>query len=411
MSKNEIISVFEHDPLHLEKDVFERLSKFHQDKGNDRYFDLYHNAVKFKEYVGVIQVGNVTIEVLPKADKNASDEDKGKWRDVLINMLRTVGGFNVFAPTESSLNIKPNSILDLYFEIFVQNVEYLLHTGLVKKYRRVEGNRFALKGSLNFAKNIQQNLIHKERFYVNYTTYDTVHDLHKILYKALKLLMLINTNPILQSRIGSLMLNFPEMPDIKISDKTFDAIVFDRKTEGYKNAVSIARLLLLQYHPDLSGGRNHVLALMFDMNLLWEKFVYVSLAKKLKGFTVRDQVRKKFWGFGAQGRERGVNIIPDILIARPGEKCVVLDTKWKNIQDSGPVSADLQQLYSYSRFFDARKVALVYPGDGDPRPGFFLKETDESVDRECSVIRLEVAKDLKKWQQSIADRVKDWIGM
>ena len=117
---------------------------------------------------------------------------------------------------------------------------------------------------------------HQERFFVSHTTFDVEHKLHFIIYKAIRLLKKINTNAAIHSRIGALLLNFPEMPDLDVSESTFDRIFFNRKTLIYKKSIDIARLLLLHYHPDVSKGKDHVLALMFDMNYLWEQFVYVS---------------------------------------------------------------------------------------------------------------------------------------
>jgi 5-methylcytosine-specific restriction enzyme subunit McrC len=284
------IVVFEHEILRFDrgekkitKDQFEALERYH---GNGvPFYKLVYNGVQFNEHVGVIQVGDTLIEVLPKADKNphSETEDK-KWRDLLIGMLRAVGSFDIKSTSSSNLKVKPNTILDLYFELFIKEIEYLLHNGLEKKYRKKEGNVTALKGSLQFSKHIQQNLIHQERFYVRHSTYDTEHTLHLILYKAIKLLKQINTNSALHSRIGVLLLHFPEMPDIKVSDATFEKLVYNRKNQHYEKAIEIAKLLLLKYHPDVNKGKNHVLALMFDMNLLWEQFIYMSLKKNKTDF-------------------------------------------------------------------------------------------------------------------------------
>ena len=361
------ITVFEHETIRFDKGVeriseeqFDALRKYYGESGVP-YFDLCYNGVRFNEHVGVIQVGNTLIEVLPKADKNSHTlEQEKKWRNILIDMLRSVGSFEIKASSQSDLKIKPNTILDLYFEMFIKEVEYLLHNGLVKKYRKNEGNVTALKGSLQFAEHLQQNLIHQERFYVDYTTYDVEHKLHFILYKTIRLLKQINTSAVLQSRIGALLLNFPEMPDIKISASTFDKLVFNRKTQSYKKAIEIARLILLQYHPDLSKGRNYVLALMFDMNKLWEQFIYVTLRKNNKSdTTITAQTSKYFWKPEKGYRSK---IRPDILIKKGNENFAVLDTKWKNLNGFNPSPDDLRQMYVYHEYYGAKKVALVYPG-------------------------------------------------
>ncbi len=370
------------------------------------YFSLINKGVRFNEYVGVIQVGNTIIEVLPKADKQ--EDDKSRWRDLLIGMLKAVGSFDIKATSSSNLKIQPNTILDLYFELFINEVEYLLHNGLFKQYRKKEGNVHSLKGSLQFSKNIQENLVHQERFYVKHNTYDVNHQLHQILYKTILLLKQINTNSKLQSRIGTLLLNFPEMKDIKVIESTFDRIVYTRKNISYKKPIEIAKLLLLQYHPDLSKGRNHILALMFDMNLLWEQFVYITLRKYRKDdFQVKSQYVKYFWK--PQNGKRSF-MMPDIVLTK-NNQAVVLDTKWKNLNGYNPSPDDLRQMYVYHSYFKAKKVALVYPGRNNTLiKGNFL-DSDRGIkpEIECSVILLQTNKIIKDWQDNINKEIVSWI--
>jgi 5-methylcytosine-specific restriction enzyme subunit McrC len=290
---------------------------------------------------------------------------------------------------------------------------------LVKRYRKTEENTTALKGSLQFGKHIQQNLVHQERFYVRYTTYDAQHQIHAILYKALLLLKQINTKSALQSRIGALTLNFPEMPDLKVSEATFEKIVYNRKDEHYQKAMEIARLLLLNYHPDLSQGRNNVLALMFDMNKLWEKFVYVSLRKTFgieQKNTVHKQVKTYFWKPQKGNRSY---MEADIVINRDDKKkCVVLDTKWKNLNGRNPSPEDLRQMYVYHQYYGADKVALVYPNiNADKTEGHFIvPKTDTQTGTECSLILLAVPEEapegetrVKAWQNSISSTIEAWM--
>jgi 5-methylcytosine-specific restriction enzyme subunit McrC len=413
------ITVFEHQSIKLNQIIddvvfdlprLEALRDYFGHKGVP-YFSLISNGVRFNEFVGVIQVGQTVYEVLPKADNVFSpDGEKNQWRDMLVDMLFAVRVFDVRAPSSSSLKLKSNSILDLYFELLINEVEYLLHNGLFKKYRSKEGNVTALKGSLQFGKHIQHNLTHQERFYTKFTTYDLEHQMHFILYKAIGLLKQINTNADLHSRIGSLLLHFPEMPDIKVTKDVFDKIIFTRKNQSYKMAFEISKLLLLKYHPDVSNGKNHVLAIMFDMNKLWEQFVFCSLTKhKEKNVGISAQTTKLFWKSqrGSYSKMR-----PDIVI-KDNDQCVVLDTKWKNLNGFNPSPDDLRQMYVYSEYYQAKKIALVYPAkDSLISPGIFLDPiTGKENDKECSVISISVDSKIQQWQKNIYNNFKQWLNL
>ena len=411
---NKNITLFEHqsiklnqviDGIRFDETMLKALQNHYGDKGVP-YFSLIHNGIKFNEFVGVIQVNDTVIEVLPKADNQfAGPYEKSKWQEILIDMLLTVGIFDIHAPSRSSLKIKPNSILDLYFELFINETEYLLHSGLVKQYRKIDCNASALKGNLNFSQHIQQNLTHRERFYVRQTTYDTEHKVHMILSKAIKLLRHINTNAKLHNRLGALSLNFPEMPDISVTETTFEKIVFNRKNQSYKNAIEIARLLLMRYHPNVSRGKDYLLALMFDMNFLWERFIYASLCKhKNSNTTITSQTSKHFWKPQLGNRS---SIRPDIVISKDTEQCIVLDTKWKNLNGYNPNVEDLRQMFVYHQYYNAKKVALVYPGQAtEKRSGYFIDPSSaELTDMECSVISFKVETNIKNWQLQIANDI------
>lgn len=403
------ITVFEHEAVRL-SDTGEckitptqltALQKFGS-TGDVPYFTLLYNGIKFCEYVGVLQVGNLTIEVLPKVDRGS--DDKNQWKKILIDMLRKVGTFDVSASSETSLKIKNNSILDIYIESFLVQVERLVHQGLIKKYRKQEDNCTALKGKLVFAKHISKNIIHKERFFVKYTVYDQLHVLNQILFKTLNLIRVINTNSNLQSRVSTLLLNFPEMPDVKASESLFENIVYNRKNESYRQAMLIARLLLLNYHPDINSGRNHVLALMFDMNLLWERFVYVSLRKHFAG-GIQPQQTKAYWKLDGC---RVVSLKPDVVLVKDKIK-YILDTKWKLPANNKPGHSDLQQMYAYTKYFDSEHTILCYPGKKDDfYDGRFYDENAKGNNYPCSVLRIgiDVSSSISSWQNRITTTIE-----
>jgi 5-methylcytosine-specific restriction enzyme subunit McrC len=273
------------------------------------------------------------------------------------------------APTSANLKLKSNSILELYFEMFISECEYILHRGLIKRYRKKEGNRNALKGSLVFSKHISQNITHMERFYVNYTDYDVQHLINQILLKTIHLIAQCSKSIVLKSRIASLLINFPQLDPISVNATTFDRLKFDRKSEHYQQAIRIAKLLLLNYHPNITKGKEGVLALMFDMNLLWEKWVLKQLQKhQTSTFKVIGQHALSFWKPAVQGA--GKSLRPDIIIESNGER-IILDTKWKLPKDERPSDEDLKQMFAYNNRFQSKHSILLYPGKKNSYSGSF----------------------------------------
>jgi 5-methylcytosine-specific restriction enzyme subunit McrC len=357
------IRVFEYEKLWIgEKgftDAHFRAIVKYNEKHKSKYFAVGYNSIKFLQYVGVIQVGNVTIEILPKADREENtDENRRKWHDVLIDLLKQCKLLKYESLSSASLSLKSNTILDLYVEVFLNEVDRLLHNGLVKKYRANSGNLNALKGNLQFSKQISKNLTHQERFYTTHQIYDVKHILNQILYEAMFILIRTTTNSHLKNRIAALTLNFPEISRITVTENTFSKIVISRKSEPYKYAIELARLIILNYTPDIKSGGHNILAILFDMNQLFEEYIYRQLKRieDKKAITVSRQQSEYFW--------ESKKIRPDIVITSGTDKYVI-DTKWKVLKENKPSDDDLKQIYTYNLHFTSKHSLLIYPKVND----------------------------------------------
>lgn len=366
---NKVIQIYEHQSLKtgetrngvtFSERHLQILEKFrgNKDDSDFPYYTLIHHGVKFKQYVGVLCVGDLQIEVLPKIDNSTTGINE--WRKYLLDMLKVAYKLkvNITMPAEQQLIHSP--ILDVFLQKFLDEVETLLHRGLIRTYRRVEENCNTLKGRLIFSKHIIKNLVHKERFYVERTTYDRNHICNRILYKVLTIIPDVTRNGYIRCRANSMAFQFPELNDITIDESTFSRLKFDRKTEDYSSAIEIAKLILLQYMPSLSGNdrREQALALMFDMNKLWEEYVLTQLRRRLHNHIVKGQEIKLFW----EGDSGTKTIRPDIVIEDKKGNCVmVLDTKWKCPKDNKPSDNDLKQMFVYSEYWNTQRTCLVYP--------------------------------------------------
>jgi 5-methylcytosine-specific restriction enzyme subunit McrC len=363
--KSPAIQVFEYDFLQVGASYegivftgehFKQLAMYLTANKNCGYYSLLYNKVRFLNYVGVIKIGLLTIEILPKIEK--ADNDFGTWQTVLIDMLKISLQVEANTTTLANINLNQHSVLATYINIFLNETETLLHKGLIKKYRKEQGNKTALKGKLLFSKHISQNLIHAERFYVEYNDYNRDNIYNFILKATLECIIKIDASYYLTHKAKTLLDCMPECTAKPISESLFSKIVFDRKTEGYKTAIELARIILLNYHPDVKSGNNNILAIMFDMNLLWENYMYYKLrqAGNKIGVTVHGQQKRLFWN--NDNTNQNLSLKPDLVISK-GDTNIVIDTKWK--YDSALSIQDVRQIYAYGDYFKANQNFLMYP--------------------------------------------------
>jgi len=377
-SKN-IIRVFEHQKLFydevngFEQKHWKALSRYNE-KYKNKYFTLLHNGIKFSSYVGVIQAGNLTLEILPKIDKTNLDSEKEKkrWHDVLLQLLQECSLLRIEHVEKANLMLRANSILDIYIELFLNEVETLLHRGLIKKYRSNTENITALKGRIDFPKHFSSNLLHKERFYVQHVVYDKQNLCNQILNETLSIIPSLISNSSLINKHGRILLDFPELSRLNISEATFKSIKYDRKNIHYKEAIEIAKMLLLNYRPDITGGANNVIAILFDMNELWEEYIFRKLRKAVTNdVKVQRQQTQKFWKMDDSIYSKTVR--PDIVINK-GNDTIIVDTKWKLISDFTPDDDDLKQMFVYNLFWKCNSSILLYPAiDYQKKSGTYFK--------------------------------------
>jgi 5-methylcytosine-specific restriction enzyme subunit McrC len=387
------IDVYEHGRLLIgeqgfEKthwDAFVKLNTLH----HNEYFDILHNGLRFKQYVGVIQVDGLLVNIHPKADKDDSDE---KWKPVLLQMLRACGKLKAQSTGQAQLKRQHINLLEVYFEYYLSELEQLLRLGLVKRYRTEKSNVKALKGKLDFAGNVRYNLVHQERFYTEHQVYDNNHSLHQVLAYALNIVSQFSRTSFLHDQCKRLQLGFPEVNKVKPSIQFLENLKIDRKTAPYEKALELAKLIILNYSPDINQGKQQMISILFDMNVLWEEYVLKTLR------TYAHQNPEEHWHITGQESKRFYgnyrSIRPDIVLSQHGITYVI-DTKWKRPANHSASIEDLRQMYAYARFWNSNKVLLLYPGEPHdsgyqpyPNPLDLLNERTDH--HRCKTVHIQV---------------------
>jgi 5-methylcytosine-specific restriction enzyme subunit McrC len=355
-----LLTAFEHDtvllrhhpqltPAHL--DALDHLQQRHQ----ARWFTRIHQGLRLHQFVGILQVAGLTLEILPKAERHTAPDTPQRWRKVLFQLLRVVHDLPVAVPDVAQLAQSPQALLDLFVAAFVQEADALLRQGLARHYHPTDANRPALRGQLLFAQQIQHNSIRRDRFFTRQQTYDAAHPFNCLLRMALALATRQVSSAALAARARTLLLHWPELPPVPVPP---ELPPLGRHTERYRRAMELALLLLHTQSPTLASGPTQALALLFDMNRLFERYIARRLhqAGARVGSHVQLQASRRLWGRST--------LKPDLLVTIPtdsGAVLFVLDTKWKVPAHATPKAEDLRQLYTYCHLWQANHGLLIYP--------------------------------------------------
>ncbi len=105
--------------------------------------------------------------------------------------------------------------------------------------------------------------------------------------------------------------------------------------------------------------------LLFDMNLLFESFVYDYLKKNNKFENIKNQDKEYHLAYENENEKGKFALKPDIVI---NDGKIIVDTKWKilteNKSNQGISQSDMYQLYAYGKKYqNCENLYLIYPKD------------------------------------------------
>jgi len=286
-----------------------------------------------KNYVGVIETRQGTvIEILPKIfhSKNVDDAEKIKEsKTILLKMLRSLRNSPFKSIDQAHLKASRMPILEIFISVFLKEMEVLLKRGIKHHYSSTQENQKYLKGRLLFSENVKQNLVRRERFFVNYDEFKADIPQNRILKSAL----------------------------VYLKDKS-------------KSAKDIRQIISFL---NLKG--NHLnTAILFPMEILFESYVAHKIKQNYPHWEISTQDKKHYLVNDLNLRQNKFRIRPDLVIQHQ-ELTVVADTKWKIINQNLPSAnyhisqTDMYQLFAYGKKYQFNNgkthLILIYPNHAD----------------------------------------------
>ncbi len=330
-----------------------------------RYKRNAGDIISFNNYVGMIQLpSGMQIEILPKIDLGDGDIDDLRTKKVFLKMLRTMKDFEGKVFSDANLNVDRMNLYEIFINMYLQEVRQLVKKGIKSAYVGQEDNLNYFKGKLLVNNHVRTNLVHKERFFVAYDEFHPNRPENKLIKSTLlKLQKLTKSSE--NSREIYRLLTFFEMADVSTNyEKDFSKVVIDRNTKDYALLMQWSKIFLMNQSFTTFSGQQDSKAILFPMESVYESFVARQLKKTMvpRGWEVSTQ-DKGYYLFEEPKRQFALR--PDIVL-HDGDRCVVLDTKWKALIDNprcnyGISQGDMYQMYAYSKKYMTSEIWLLYP--------------------------------------------------
>ncbi|MCG8014607.1 MAG: McrC family protein [Candidatus Thiodiazotropha sp. 'RUGA'] len=372
----EVLSVIEHESLQILRsrgrgqkaldyshaDTLARLEK----ELSTRAWSWGNQQIKFGHYCGVISLGNLSIEILPKI--YGLEVDLGSSRAALVRMLSKARRLKLRRAGTAGIALQKHSLLDVFILHFCDQLHAEMMQGMIRTYIERNENLNVLRGRLRIEQQLKQNLTHRERLFCQYDELsdDNVHN--QILKHVLKILQKIAIGNRVRIHVAELLMRFDPISDIAVDIDLLNSLRFDRSTARYESIFEQCKWFLMGLYPDVLSGKETCVSLLFDMNHLFELYIGAELRKNAwsKGLRVREQGPQKFLARRMDGDQNVFMMKPDIsFLNKKNQVVAIADAKWKLLDEGqrklGIIQADLYQMESYATRYRVKQLFMVYP--------------------------------------------------
>ena len=355
-------------PAHL----YDRLKRFDQLNHTeaDRVFDWRDGTARARQWVGVIQVAGLQLEILPKIDDANGANTDYRAHANLLYMLSVAGDVPLLSRDVARLSVRKSPLSETLAAIFAERLLTELLRGPERTYVAREENLRQFKGKLLVSPQILHNSAHRERFFCRFDEFCEDTPMNQVFRAACKILQDATHSSHTQDLLGRCLLILGDVSDAAAVQDLLAKVTLSRQNERFAEVFRFCRLILAGQSPTAEGGRERSFSLLFDMNVVFERFVAAFMRKHVlpnhPGFHLYEQARHRTRHLMEHNEKGALPLKPDLLIEAPAGRNLVIDTKWKRLTDKkardGVAVADLHQLYAYAQRYDCLRSVLLYPG-------------------------------------------------
>ena len=343
-----------YDELGLSLEQVHQFRKFLIDKGLSKALDFQLDNISTNSYVGIIKYDNIQLNILPKI----IGENDSSCLENLSFMLSYTKQLKIHNTGLAELSKNNNPFLEILIAHYATSLLDALHKHIPHHYETKIDNLPTLKGRLLFTEHIRQNCSNQSHNLCQFDEFTPNNLLNQTLKLVAFILQKLTKVSETRNKLAKILAIYNDVNLKHISYPQAQKILLNRNQSIFKEPLDLAKLFLQHSTLSLHEYRFTNLAILFDMNRLFEEFIAQGLMQFFPG-KVQVQARQTFIKDIAGIRHTSYVIKPDILFNTD----TIIDTKYKclDLPNQKPSETDIYQMLTYARFYNRENIILCYP--------------------------------------------------
>ena len=363
--------------LNFTEETIKKLEHLNKEK---KFVKIFRKRITFQNYVGVLKVGNISIEILPKflaknksGNKILSDENK-EFQEIkekvtknLLYMLKKSKTLTFKEIDYATLDYT-KEFFEIYIKLFAKRLLKLLKVKHNKEYIKHQEELKFLKEKIeickygrNPAKFHKIPCIYHER------------SMNTLINKTLKFttfLMSRLTNDRENYKLLKRVNSHLDPVDLEfVKPELIKGIKFNRLNIEFKPFINFCKKFLQGCSFTLQASKLEFFSLLIPMERLFENFIGRIIKKNYESIVPSDLMnipilQNKIGCLVSREDKEFFKLKPDITMER--HEKAILDTKYKILDIDQKYAhkvspQDIYQMYAYCNEFGANRCLLIYP--------------------------------------------------
>lgn len=402
----EPIVVKEYDKMEISNCDLDKLQDYLKCNKLDSALKVTRHGIETTSWVGVIKYKNTHFQILPKLICNNGDKENILRN--LIFMLSYTKKLDIKTSNDAKLSTAKNPFIEILIREYAKSLFECLKRLTPKRYVREEDNLNYLKGKIKFTENVRYNSSNQAKFYCEYDEFSENNILNQLFLFVSTCLYNISNDSYNKRTLKFIMNYYSGIKLVRFDRFKAEKIKLSRNQELFKKPFNLAKMFVEKTSVDLSKNKFENIALIWDMNKLFEEFVFEIMKKNetTLGWKFTAQKGKRLL-VGDDNKKR--NTYVDIFAENDNDK-IILDTKYKIFTGTDNFSnADVFQVSTYCLLHNTNKAVLIYPRWNNKKPNvpsYKLNSDEKYIKIDFKTINL-CYTDLKQHLDEIIDDIKE----